>query len=255
MGTLRPVSDGHQDRTYWDSVAAQDDALPGAWRRHARAEHLDLLHRWVGEPAGRWLKTDLFEERHSNRALLPSLGTGSWVAMDLSPEVARRAAAMRPVAADARRLPFAADAFDGVLSTSTLDHFDHPGDIDTSLLELSRVLKPGGVLVLTLDNPRNPLIRLRNALPRRVARRTGLVPFAVGATLDEVQGRHALERAGFEVTETTHLLHAPHVIGTRLAAWGWYERRVLPRFARLADTQAAPFTGHFAAFLARASSR
>jgi hypothetical protein len=106
--------------------------------------------------------------------------------------------------------------------------------------------------VLTLDNPRNPLIRLRNALPEKVARRTGLVPFSVGATLDEVDGRRALERSGFTVADTAHLLHAPHVVGTRLAAWGWYERRLLPRFERLAATRAAPWTGHFAAFLAHA---
>lgn len=246
------MSDAFQDRTYWDSVAGQADALPGAWRRRARAEHLELLGRWVGEPEGRWLKTDLFEERHPDRALLPWLTSCTWVATDLSPEVARQAAPRRPVAADARQLPFAADSFDGVLSTSTLDHFDDPAQIDVALRELGRVLRPGGALVLTLDNPRNPLIRLRNALPHRLARRTGLVPFAVGATLDESEGRRALEEAGFEVSDTAHLLHAPHVIGTRLAAWSWYEHRVLPRFARLADTRAAPFTGHFAAFLAHA---
>ena len=47
-----------------------------------------------------------------------------------------------------------------------------------------------------------------------------------------------------------HLLHAPHVVGTRLARFGWYERNVLPRFAALANTRAARFTGHFVAFLA-----
>lgn len=240
-----------EGRTYWDSIAPQVDGLPAGWRRRARAEHLDLLRRWVGRPQGRWLKTDLFEERDADRALLPHLPTGEWTGTDISPEVARRGGA-RAAAADVRRLPFADGAFDGVLSTSTLDHFDAAGDIAVALGELHRVLRPGGVLVLTLDNPRNPLIRLRNALPHRVARRTGLVPFSVGATLDEADGRRALEEAGFTVTESAHLLHVPHVIGTRLAAWGWYERRVLPGFARLAATRAAPLTGHFAAFLAHA---
>nr|MBA2279701.1 hypothetical protein [Acidimicrobiia bacterium] len=52
-----------------------------------------------------------------------------------------------------------------------------------------------------------------------------------------------------------HLLHAPHVVGTRLARFGWWERRVLPRFAALARTRVAPVTGHFVAFLARARLR
>jgi SAM-dependent methyltransferase len=238
------------DRAYWDAIAADDDALPAAWRHRARAEHLDLLHRWVGDPTGRWLKTDLFEERQPDRELLPHLGSASWVGVDLSPVVAARSGA-RAVAADVRRLPFADAAFDGVLSTSTLDHFPDAAEIDRSLEELHRVLRPSGHLVVTFDNPRNPLVRLRNALPPRVARRTGLVPFSVGATVDAADGDRRLRAAGFHVEAMEHLLHAPHVVGTRLAAWGWYERRVLPRFARVSTTRAAPWTGHYVAFHAR----
>jgi SAM-dependent methyltransferase len=242
---------GHED---WDAVAAAPDALPAGWRRRARREHLDLLNRWVGRPTGRWLKTDLFEERLPERALLPSLPTARWIGMDVSPVVvagARPAVGGRGVVADARALPFRAGAFDGVLSTSTLDHFDDVADIGRSLVELARVTARGGRLVLTLDNAAHPLIRLRNALPRRAARVTGLVPFAVGATLDEAGGRLALDGAGFDVEATAHLLHAPHVVGTRLARFGWWERLVLPRFAALAGTPLAPRTGHFVAFLAR----
>ena len=241
------MTGGVDDHAYWDTVAGMDDALPAGWRRRAREEHLALLNRWVGAPSGRWLKTDLYEERDERRALLPSLGSAQWVGTDLSPALAVRAGTAA-LAADVRSLPFAPAAFDGVLSTSTLDHFDDVADIGRSLREVRRVLRDGGHLVLTLDNPRNPLVRLRNALPRGVAHRTGLVPFAVGATLAEVDGRAALEAAGFEVLAVEHLLHAPHVVGTRLAAWGWYERRVLPRFARLAGTRVAPWTGHFVAF-------
>lgn len=152
--------------------------------------------------------------------------------------------------ADVRRLPFRPAAFDGVLSTSTLDHFDDAAGIDVALGELARVLRPGGRLVLTLDNLANPLIRLRNALPRGAARRTGLVPFAVGATHDEPGGRAALERAGFTVEASAHLLHAPHVVGTRLARFRWWEERALPAFTTLAGTRVARRTGHFVAFLA-----
>lgn len=240
------------ERAYWDTIADQPDRLPGGWRRHARAQHLDLVERWVGAPTGRWLKTDLFEERDHDRAVLPHLPSAAWVAMDLSPEVVRRGGAARPVAADVRRLPFPTGSFDGVLSTSTLDHFDRPQEIVRSLVELERVLRPGGLLVLTLDNPGNPLVRARNALPPALARRTGLVPFSVGATFGEAEGRRALTGAGFDVVDTTHLLHAPHVVGTRLAAWRWYEHRVLPRFARLSHTRTARWTGHFVAFLAQA---
>ncbi len=253
IATLPAVSDAPHDSRYWDEVAGQADRLPGGWRRRARQEHLDLLQRWVGTPTGRWLKTDLFEERDVDRALLPLLGTARWVGTDVSPAVARQGRHDLPAAAsDVRRLPFRDGAFDGVLSTSTLDHFEHPDEICRALVELRRVLRPGGQLVLTLDNARHPLIRLRNALPRHVARRSGLVPFAVGATLDEAAGVRALHAAGFSVAATGHLLHVPHVVGTRLAAWRWYEHRVLPRFAGLAATRVARWSGHYAAFHAHA---
>lgn len=242
-------------RAYWDEIGRLDDGLPSGWRRHARDEHLSLIEAWVGEPRGRWLKTDLYEERSPHRALLERLGSARWVGCDLSPEVVARASGRVPVAGtagDVRALPFVDGAFDGVLSTSTLDHFPEADDIGAALAELHRVLRPGGVLVLTLDNPGNPLIRLRNALPPGVARATGLSPFAVGHTLGEVAGRAALTAAGFRVARSGHLLHAPHVVGTRLARFAWYERRVLPRTAALGRTRLAPLSGHYVAFLARA---
>jgi len=236
----------------WDRVAAEDDALPAGWRHHARRAHLDLVERWIGRPQGRWLKTDVFEEGLPDRALLPSLPSAAWFGVDISAQAVRRArpAVPRAVVADVRALPFREGSFDGVLSTSTLDHFDDVGDIDRSLDQLADVVAPGGRLVLTLDNAAHPLVAARNALPRPVARRTGLVPFAVGATLDEAGGRDALHRAGFDVDAAEHLLHAPHVVGTRLARSRWWADVVLPRFAGLSRTRVAHRTGHFVAFLA-----
>lgn len=239
------------DDAYWDEIAAQADALPDGWRRHARRAHLELLDRWVGAPTGRWLKTDLFEERQATRSLLERLGSAQWVGADLARETVRAAGVHPAVTADVRHLPVADGVFDGVLSTSTLDHFDDVASIEEALVELRRVLRRDGRLVLTLDNPQNPLVRLRNALPHRVARRTGLVPFAVGATLGLDDGAAALTRSGFDVLDTATLLHAPHVVGTRLARLPVWERRVLPQLDRAATTRIGRYSGHFVAFLCR----
>jgi SAM-dependent methyltransferase len=212
---------------------------------------VSLIERWVGTCDGRWLKTDLFEELSEHRALLPALTGTDWVGVDISPAVVRQAglrSSVRAVAADVRSLPFASGSFDGVLSTSTLDHFDDVEDIHRSFLELRRVLRRDGRLVLTLDNPTNPLIRIRNGLPSNAQRRSGLVPFPVGRTIGRRQGCATLEAAGFRVLGTAFVLHAPHVIGTRLAAWGPWEHRVLPIFDRLGRSRVAPVTGHFVAF-------
>jgi SAM-dependent methyltransferase len=236
----------------WDAVAARPDRLPAGWRRRARREHLDLLARWLGPPRGRWLKTDLFEEGLPDRALLPSLASATWVGIDVSVEAAHRArpAVPRVVVADVRALPFREGSFDGALSTSTLDHFADVADIDRSLRELAHAIAPEGRLVVTFDNAGNPLIRGRNSLPRSVAVRTGLVPFAVGVTFDDDGATAALAAAGLVVDDCEHLLHAPHVVATRLARFGWWERWVLPRFARLGSTKLAPTTGHYVALLA-----
>lgn len=232
----------------WETVAYQRDALPRGWRRHARDVHVALVRRWVGEPRGRWLKTDLYEELDETRALLPRFSAAEWVGMDVALAAAR--AGDRSVQGDVRRLPFSTGTFSGVLSTSTLDHFDDVADIDVSLGELRRVTSPGGLLVLTLDNASNPLIALRNALPPKARAMTGLAPFHVGPTLGERGLRDAVARAGFEVLAVEHVLHAPHVVGTRLARFRWWEERALPAFDRLGRTRIGRYSGHFVGVLA-----
>jgi SAM-dependent methyltransferase len=47
---------------------------------------------------------------------------------------------------DGRTLPFSEGSFDGVLCTQVLEHVSHPQEL---LLEISRVLRPGGILILS----------------------------------------------------------------------------------------------------------
>lgn len=131
----------------WDRLAAEPHPLPEGWRRHACRAHLELVGRWLGEVSGTWLKTDLQEELEPARTLLPHLG-GTWLGIDVSGEVVRRSR-HRGSVADVRRLPFRSGAFDGVLSTSTLDHFESLRDIERSVVELRRVVRQHGRLVLT----------------------------------------------------------------------------------------------------------
>ena len=74
-----------------------------------------------------------------------------------------RNSGIEAVVADVRSLPFAEASFGVVFSGSTLDHFESAADIQRSLGELYRVLRPGGTLILTLDNPANPLIEGRSS--------------------------------------------------------------------------------------------
>lgn len=168
------------------------------------------------QDARRVLKTDVFEEAMGNGdSFLQELvnGVPVGVGMDVSPVLARcarenlRCAGAHLLSADSRTLPFASGSFGLIVSPSTLDHFEDPRDLGTSLRELARVLEPGGVLIITLDNRQNifdPLLRL--------AGRLGKVPYYLGKSYSVDELREELEQAGFFVQETTAILHNPRLV-------------------------------------------
>jgi SAM-dependent methyltransferase len=251
---------------YWDAVAAEWQADRDAlWRRHSDAVNVALCRRWLPPRVRRLLKTDAFDEA-SSAGLWPWLiGLADRVeAIDYSPAVAARARGRQPklsaTTADVRNLPFVDRSFDAVVSNSTLDHFTGTDAIGESLLELRRVLVPGGRLLLTLDNPANPLVALRNALPFSWLNRVRLVPYFVGATLESCAVVQLLDRVGFDVLEVTAILHCPRVLAVpaarlvgRFSPEGQTHARFLRVLARFEAAEQWPTryrTGHFVAVLA-----
>ncbi len=191
------------------------------WRVHADSVNHALLERWLpAGPVGRILKTDAFDEA-VGVGLAPLLGErGALTLMDVSGVILEAASRRYPdveaVRADARALPFEDGCFDVVLSNSTLDHFPSRADVERGLGELHRVLRPGGALILTLDNLANPLVALRNVLPFGLLHRLGLVPVYVGASCGPRRMRRMLEAAGFGIEETTAVMHCPRVVAVPL---------------------------------------
>jgi SAM-dependent methyltransferase len=184
-----------------------------------REVHLQWIARNV--PAGSriqtLLKTDLFEEAYGQDDLLFWLPFDADVkaAIDIDARTVAQAAyrvcgsSYRFIPADVRRLPLRDGCVDLVLSNSTLDHFDAEQKIEDALGELARVLKPGGTLLVTLDNPRNPLYRMF----RPAAGRLGL-SFSLGKTLPLGKLRSILERLGLEVQSSDWLIHNPRFLST-----------------------------------------
>ncbi len=236
------------------------------WREHCDAVNATLVARWLPDaPCARLLKTDLWDEA-MGPGLYPVLAThaAAVAGLDFTPSVLRSAQQRYPqlaaAVADVRALPFAAGAFDVVVSTSTLDHFARPDDIRLALGELHRVLAPRGRLLLTLDNRANPAVALRNALPFGLLHRLGLVPYPVGATCGPARLRRLLRAVGFDVLETTSLLHCPRVWaiatarrlqrrGNAAQARRFLER--LERWERLARLPTRYLTGYFVGVHAR----
>ena len=256
---LRPSS---EEVRYWDAVAEgwQAQRPQALWRLHSDAVNAALLARWLPTARlGSTLKTDLFDEALGD-GLYPVLvdKTRCVVGIDLSVVTVRLARArypdLRAVATHVRHLPFTDGAFDLVVSNSTLDHFKSPDHLVAALRELRRVLRVDGELLLTLDNPANPVVAARNALPFALVHRLGLVPYYVGATLGPRELRRALVRLGFDVAEVGAALHCPRVLAVAVA--GLVDRyggprarqrllRLLWGFERLSRSPTRFLSGHF----------
>lgn len=206
----------------WEEIADRDSPswyLDPLVAEQKRAANLALLSRWVpASGAGYLLKTDLFEEANGlDEVASGCTGFDRFVGIDLSlGEVARaRQRVGSPSSAfastDVRQLGLATASIDIVFSNSTLDHFETGEEIDRSLRELRRVLRPGGTAVITLDNSRNPFYWLL-----RLAARMGQSPFPMGVTtsLPGLVGK--LQAAGFEIIDTDCLIHNPRGLSTLL---------------------------------------
>jgi SAM-dependent methyltransferase len=232
------------------------------WRAHSDRVNLALLNRWLpAAPVEAILKTDLFDEAFGD-GLAPLLAARARCVygIDLSERVIAAVRARYPslasVRADVRALPFPDAVFDAVVSISTLDHFEDHAEIDVSLEEIARTLKPGGRLLLTLDNRANPAVALRNALPFRMLNAMGLVPYFVGATYGPRTLPRAVARAGLTVLNATATLHCPRVLAVPLTSLvqarggpgvrQWFSR-LLVGFERLSGLPTRYLTGHFVA--------
>jgi len=119
---------------------------------------------------------------------------------------------------------FAPGSFDVILSSFTLERFSDPV---AAVRNMRGWLRPGGRLVITTVNRRNPLVRAYLDLPDGVRRRVQPLVKAtaadahplVGACNDPAAVEAALRQAGFEMIEITTTAHLA-------TAWG---RRRLPR--------------------------
>jgi SAM-dependent methyltransferase len=210
-------------REAWEIVGEQDDA---AWYldplvgRQKQELNLAWVKAWArGVGSRRVLKTDAFEESHGKDSLLGDFFPEArlLIGMDVAWHTVHSAREHTPresaayVACDVRALPFGEAALDVVISTSTLDHFDSEHEFQGALAELARVLRPGGRLIISLDNLSNPLYRLL-----RLACRIPGAPFRLGYTTNREGLAKALDEAGLRLIGEGRLIHNPRLVSTLL---------------------------------------
>jgi SAM-dependent methyltransferase len=187
---------------------------------HKREAHLACARGWwPNSIPQRLLKTDLFEEAYGQDSVLPDLRRDAAVTigMDVAFTTVRNArghsdaASARFLTADVRSLPFCSDSIDLIFSNSTLDHFESAEELRRAVGELARVLRPGGRLIITLDNTWNLLYH-----PLRWASRLRGAPFSLGYTTSQAGLARELTDAGLEVLDTGVLIHNPRMVSTLL---------------------------------------
>ena len=261
-----PVPSRRSRSIEWDEYAAPwlDAAPQRLWRMHSDALNARLLSRWLpAERMGLIVKTDLFDEAVT-QGLYPALieRANHVAAIDISAKVAvaahGRHCAMHVVAADVRAIPLRDGCADAIVSLSTLDHFDTPDDIPDAMAEVYRILRPGGMLILTMDNPSNPILAVRNSLPFSIVHRAGLVPYPVGRTHGARSMCRLTEEAGFDIVDRTSVMHAPRLLAIQALRLADSEgrksqmrvARTLMAFERLERLPSRFFTGHFIAIQA-----
>jgi SAM-dependent methyltransferase len=272
---VSPAAAGASDSggAYWDRVLEEwePSIAHRLWRAHSDAVNTRLLRRWLPSAGGgsgsggRLLKTDLFDEA-VGRGLYPELAAhaAEVVGVDVSSAVVRAAGErhreLHAGLGDVLALPFPDASFDIVVSNSTLDHFGSRPQLSDAVGELARVLVPGGRLLITLDNLRNPIVAVRTSPLAVALRRLGVVPYFVGVTcgvggLTTVLGHHDLD-----VADTTAIMHCPPQLAAHASARiapksadseieCRHLRRVLP-FEAMERWPTRHLTGHFVAALA-----
>ncbi len=155
-------------------------------------------------------KTDLWDEAKNTRILAWASRLGALpYGVDISaPTVTQARAAfekntLRCAVSDVRELPFREASFDAVYSMGTIEHFD---ETEQAVLEIARVLKPGGRAIVGVPNRHDPFLR---PLLSTVLQWLGLYAYGFEKSYSRRSLRAILERAGLCVVAETAILFIP----------------------------------------------
>jgi len=158
----------------------------------------------------RILKTDLWDEAKNTRILAWASARGARAfGIDISPPTVRQAGrafppgALRACVSDVRTIPFRDASFDAIYSMGTIEHF---AETESAIVEMARVLKPGGRAIIGVPNRHDPFLRPAFAA---LLQATGLYAYGLEKSYSRRALREMIERAGLVVVEETAILFIP----------------------------------------------
>jgi len=204
-------------RNFWAAVGERFPDLAGAVstdyysdnERRLFTEHFPALDGL------RILKTDLWDEAKNTRILAWASRQGAHAyGIDISePTVIQAQAAfgtgprarqgLRSAVGDVRILPFRDGSFDAIYSMGTIEHFD---ETERAVVEMARVLKPGGRAIIGVPNRYDPFFR---PLFVGALQAAGLYGYGYEKSYSRRALRLMLEAAGLVVVAETAILFMP----------------------------------------------
>lgn len=137
------------------------------------------------------------------------------------------AADLRLTVADIEKLPFPEGSFDVVVAMGVLEYTD----ARRALRELARVIRPGGLVVVTMLNPRSPYRLFEWSVYWPAVRLLGRVERWAGTPPER---RHAASRTGIRALSRRRLCRLLGDLGLRPVDIAYYDvTPLLPPFDRL----------------------
>jgi SAM-dependent methyltransferase len=199
-------------RRFWARVGETFPDLGGAasTRYYADNERRLFLEHFPALQGLTILKTDLWDEARNTRILAWAGERGARAyGIDISePTVVQARAAfarstLRCAVSDVRDLPFVDASFAAIYSMGTIEHFD---ETERAVLEMARVLAPGGRAIIGVPNRHDPFLR---PLLATVLQAIGLYAYGYEKSYSRRAFRSMLQRAGFSVVAETAILFIP----------------------------------------------
>lgn len=206
------AAEGSAYRQFWAGVGERFPDLGGAASTRYYADNeRRLFEEHLPALAGlRILKTDLWDEAKNTRILAWASAQGARAfGIDISPPTVTQAGsafapvALRACVSDVRAIPFRQASFDAIYSMGTIEHF---GETETAIIEMARVLKPGGRAIIGVPNRHDPFLRPALAT---LLQALGLYPYGLEKSYSRRALRDMIERAGLTVVEETAILFIP----------------------------------------------
>jgi SAM-dependent methyltransferase len=135
--------------------------------KNSHYEYAAMLRAILSAGSGRWLDLgcghNFLPPWMPHQDLTPQLGRWAVAGIDLDEQAIRRHAALRHrVLGNIERLPFRDGAFDFVSANMVVEHVAEPAEL---FVELSRVLAPGGTLLIHTPNVQGYTTLLTLAVP------------------------------------------------------------------------------------------